>query len=142
MSLRQHSAAMPAATYQPQQVQYFVPLKSVGIAYVLLLLFGFLGIHRFYLNRIGTGILYLFTFGFFFIGAFVDLFLIPSMVREENGKLLGGQIYSVPMVQPSPTMQPPTPQPVFKTKEGPNLPLIIAGSAFGILLVVALLMPR
>lgn len=51
-------------------------------------LFGLCGIHRFYLNRPGTGILYLLTFGLFGIGQLVDLFRIPGIVREENDKAL------------------------------------------------------
>ena len=56
------------------------------IAYILwaLGIFGFCGIHRLYLGRIGTGILYFFTFGLFGLGQIVDLFLIPDMVREKN----------------------------------------------------------
>ena len=59
---------------------------SIGIAYLLwaLGMFGFCGIHRLYLGRIGTGILYFLTFGLFGLGQIVDLFLIPDMVREKN----------------------------------------------------------
>ena len=59
---------------------------NIGIAYILwaLGIFGFCGIHRLYLGRIGTGILYFFTFGLFGLGQIVDLFLIPDMVREKN----------------------------------------------------------
>ena len=59
---------------------------NMGIAYILwgLGLFGFCGIHRLYLGRIGTGILYFFTFGLFGLGQVIDLFLIPDMVREKN----------------------------------------------------------
>ena len=59
---------------------------KTGIAYILWLLgmFGFCGIHRLYLGRVGTGILYFFTFGLFGLGQVVDLFLIPDMVKEKN----------------------------------------------------------
>jgi TM2 domain-containing membrane protein YozV len=59
-------------------------LKSIGIAYVLWFFLGLLGIHRFYLNRVGTGILWLLTGGLLGIGWLVDLFLIPGMVRRAN----------------------------------------------------------
>ena len=37
---------------------------------------GELGIHRFVVGKIGTGILYLFTFGLFGIGLIVDFIMI------------------------------------------------------------------
>ena len=36
------------------------------------------------LGRWVTGLIWLFTGGLFFIGAVIDLFLIPSMVQVEN----------------------------------------------------------
>ena len=60
--------------------------KSTGMAYLLLVLAGIFGIHRFYLNKPLTGILFLLTGGFFFVGILFDLLLIPSMVAEINKK--------------------------------------------------------
>ncbi|MBT7263118.1 MAG: TM2 domain-containing protein, partial [Euryarchaeota archaeon] len=45
---------------------------------------GFLGVHRFYLNNIGLGIVYLFTFGGCGLFWLIDLFLIPDLVRRSN----------------------------------------------------------
>jgi len=61
-------------------------VKSTLLAYLLWFLggCGTLGIHRFYLGRWVTGLLWLFTGGLFLIGAIVDLFLMPSMVAVEN----------------------------------------------------------
>ncbi|MBD3304743.1 NINE protein [candidate division KSB3 bacterium] len=63
-------------------------MKSSEIAYLLWCgcFFGGCGLHRIYLGKYGTGILYLLTFGLFGIGQFIDLFRIPGMVRDENLK--------------------------------------------------------
>lgn len=57
-------------------------------AYLLwcLSLFALPGLHRFYLGKPVSGVLYLCTFGFFGIGQIVDLFLIPGMVEDRNLK--------------------------------------------------------
>ena len=53
------------------------------IIYVILCYFiGFLGIHRFYVGKIGTGILYMFTIGLFGIGVIVDL--VIGLIRIVN----------------------------------------------------------
>ena len=49
-----------------------------------LVLLGFLGVHHFYLGKVGRGIGYLLTFGWFMIGLLVDLFTLPSQVRRVN----------------------------------------------------------
>ena len=61
-------------------------MKSLFVTYLLWLcsLFGVLGLQRFYLGRWITGLLWLFTGGLLGIGAILDLFLIPGMVRIEN----------------------------------------------------------
>ena len=60
--------------------------KSSGIAFVLWLpcLVGVCGLHRFYLGRYVTGVLWLLTFGCLGLGQFIDLFLINGMVRNTN----------------------------------------------------------
>ena len=65
-------------------------MKEKGIAYMLwaACFMGVCGLQRLYSGRIGTGLLYLFTFGLLGIGQFVDLFLIPGMVQDANNRLL------------------------------------------------------
>lgn len=62
--------------------------NSKGTAFLLWLacLFGLCGVHRFYLGRPGTGLLYLFTFGLFGVGQLIDLVRLPAMVDQENEK--------------------------------------------------------
>ena len=50
--------------------------KSKGTAAVLCFFLGVLGIHRFYVGKIGTGILWLLTAGLLGIGALVDFIMI------------------------------------------------------------------
>ena len=63
-----------------------IAMKSIFVTYLLWLCsgFGVLGLQRFYLGRWITGLLWLFTLGFFGIGAILDLILNPGMVRIEN----------------------------------------------------------
>ena len=65
-----------------------MPLKSTGTAYLWWFFFGGFGAHKFYLGRPGLGILYAFTLGLLFIGVIVDLFTLPSQVREANRKMI------------------------------------------------------
>ncbi len=58
--------------------------KSVLVAYILWFFFGYFGVHRFYLNRPLSGIIYLLTGGIFGIGFIIDICLIPVMVEDEN----------------------------------------------------------
>ena len=65
----------------------------------LLWIFGFLGAHRFYFGRPVSGTVYLFTFGLFGIGWFVDLFLMPSLERQAHSSYAVGAInYTVTWV--------------------------------------------
>ena len=61
-------------------------MYSIGIAYLLWFLscFGLFGFHRFYLGKIPTGILWMFTGGGFLIGTIYDFFTLSSQVREAN----------------------------------------------------------
>lgn len=53
----------------------YAPKKKI-VALLLAVFFGCFGIHRFYVGKNGTGILWLFTLGLFGIGWIVDIILI------------------------------------------------------------------
>ena len=75
-----------------QALTYEASKKSLGLAFLFLIFFGGLGFHRFYVGekRTATAMLIItlvsIFFGFFIIGiwCFVDLFLIPGMVKDYN----------------------------------------------------------
>ncbi len=70
-----HPAGRP---YPPINANPDVPVSAYSGLVALLLCFflGYLGIHRFYVGKIGTGILYLVTGGLFGIGWLIDLIII------------------------------------------------------------------
>jgi len=81
-------------------------MKSMLVAYVLWFFFGIFGIHRFYLGRTCSGLVYLFTAGLLGIGWIIDVCLIPGIVEEENYKyrtntiIVTNQAPSVTVYQP------------------------------------------
>jgi hypothetical protein len=95
---------------------------NVGIAYALWAMSFFMisGFHRLYLGKTGTGLLWLFTFGFCWIGNIIDLFLIPGMVEDSNFRYrvkLGFSSTGSLSPSPQPSQFPArTPTPVGKLK--------------------------
>lgn len=80
---------------------------SVGLAYILWFLsgFGIAGFHRFYLGKIPTAVLWLFTGGLFGVGSIYDFFTLGRQVRDANlryasltgtGAFAGANIYIQP----------------------------------------------
>ena len=61
-------------------------MYNTGIAYLLWLISGCgaLGFHRFYLGKIPTGLLWMFTGGLGMVGSVYDFFTLPGQVREAN----------------------------------------------------------
>ncbi|MBW1881580.1 MAG: TM2 domain-containing protein [Deltaproteobacteria bacterium] len=57
---------------------------SVPMAYILLLLgwFGLCGLHRFYLGRWVSGLVWLLTFGLLGFGQVIDIFFVPRMAED------------------------------------------------------------
>jgi len=55
-----------------------------SVAWILLTFLGFLGIHRFYLGKPLTGLLWLLTGGFFAIGWIYDFCTLNSQISDAN----------------------------------------------------------
>lgn len=64
--------------------------RSLAVSYLLwcLCLVGVCGLQRFYNRKPLSGLLWLFTFGFCYIGQLIDLLLLPKLVRQANHALL------------------------------------------------------
>ena len=64
--------------------------KSRTVVLILCLLLGGLGIHRFYVGKVGTGIVWLLTGGCFGIGSLVDLIMIicGNFTDKEGNKVV------------------------------------------------------
>ncbi len=65
--------------YTPGPIDYTV-------AWILLVFLGIFGVHRMYMGKWLTGILYLCTGGFFLIGYIYDLWTINDQITLINGK--------------------------------------------------------
>ena len=62
--------------------------KNKWTSFTLCLLLGYFGAHKFYEGKVGTGFLYLFTFGLFGVGWIVDTITLlfksnPYMVKKK-----------------------------------------------------------
>ena len=63
--------------------------KSTAMVLACLGFLGFAGVHRFYVGKIGSGILWLLTAGWFLVGTIVDLvYLSKGKFEDKNGNLL------------------------------------------------------
>lgn len=72
-----------------RSARYDYSPKSRVTALVLCLFFGIFGIHYFYVGRVGMGILYLLTLGFFGIGWMIDMIRIAcGTFTDRNGLFL------------------------------------------------------
>ena len=82
---QQFAYAYRARRKDPQTIMLTALVGFLGIA----------GIHRFILNQIGMGLLYLFTAGICWIGTIVDLVNYRTMTFEYNQKQAQDAAYMV-----------------------------------------------
>lgn len=59
---------------------------SYNVTWILLTFFGIFGIHRFYMGKYITGILYFFTGGLFLFGYLYDLLTLNEQIQMVNLK--------------------------------------------------------
>jgi len=70
--------------FEPGRVDY-------NVAWILLTFLGFFGIHRFYLGKWVSGIVYLLTGGLFTIGVVYDFWTLNRQISAVNGELEGSR---------------------------------------------------
>jgi TM2 domain/zinc-ribbon domain len=78
--------ALPIAPDERVYDDFEVSPRSRLVALVLCVLLGFLGVHRFYVDRIGSGVVWLLTGGVFGIGWLIDIVRIAAGdFRDREG---------------------------------------------------------
>jgi TM2 domain-containing membrane protein YozV len=65
--------------------RYVAGRKSYNVSWVLLTFLGIFGIHRFYLGKWLTGLLWLLTGGLLLLGVLYDYWTLNKQVDEVNG---------------------------------------------------------
>lgn len=88
--LRRFNGTVEMDTLKQKERVFETHEKSKGIAYLLWLLFGWLGVHRFYAGKTGSGLVRL-LLAISVVGLpiaimlwLIDAFLIPDMINEYN----------------------------------------------------------
>lgn len=82
-----------ASNSEPQNITYNQPKniqsekvsdKNKILALILCFLFGYFGIHHFYVGKKSMGVLYIFTMGLFGFGWFIDIILIATGAFKDK----------------------------------------------------------
>jgi TM2 domain-containing membrane protein YozV len=97
----QQGYGQPAQPQMQQAIPTNESSKNYIVAMILSYLFGYFGVDRFYLGKIGTGILKLITFGGFGIWYIIDFFMIGvGKLKAKDGLELEGFSKSVHIGKP------------------------------------------
>lgn len=117
----QPPAPVPQAAYSNPLVPAEGAYKdSIGYALWCLFFVGLGGVHRIYLGKYGTGIIWLLTFGLFGIGQFLDLFRMKALTRDAN--IRDGYLPHPRFVQ---RLQSPAPAPTIPASSSSPQPTIM-----------------
>jgi TM2 domain-containing membrane protein YozV len=65
-------------------------LVSFNVSWILLTFVGVLGVHRMYMGKWLTGILYLLTGGLFLVGVLYDFWTMNEQISTRNREIAGG----------------------------------------------------
>ncbi len=65
-------------------LRYVAGPIDYSLTWILLTFLGCFGVHRFYLGKWGTGLLYLFTLGLLGLGVLYDYWTLNSQISERN----------------------------------------------------------
>lgn len=97
ISASKSAPAQPVNTYTPPVQDAYIDIDDVSpknkwIALLLCLFAGGLGLHRFYVGKTGTGIVWLLTCGCFGIGSLIDcIMIIMDNFTDVDGKKLNSK---------------------------------------------------
>jgi len=72
--------------YATKERSYIPGVKDYNLTWILQSYLGIFGVHRMYLGKIISGVLYLFTAGFFGIGWAMDFWNLNEMIEEANAE--------------------------------------------------------
>lgn len=76
-------------------IRYIPGPIDYNIAWLLLVFLGIFGVHRLYMGKIWTGILYLLTFGIFGLGYIYDMWTLNDQITLINGASGGSSPFRV-----------------------------------------------
>jgi TM2 domain-containing membrane protein YozV len=67
--------------------RYIAGPVNYNLSWILLTFLGVFGIHRFYMGKIFTGLLYLFTGGLFLVGVLYDFLTLNEQLSDVNSEI-------------------------------------------------------